>query len=138
MCAENRVDLRGDWGKVRFSVEVADDPAERSRGLMFRETMPRMAGMIFLYENPQPLAFWMRNTLIPLDLIFFDETGTVTHIHPNAVPLDETPIPGGPGLQLGAFEINGGLAKQLGISVGSELRHPGLPQGDAVWPCKDE
>ncbi len=105
---------------------------------MFRESMPRMAGMIFLYENPQPLAFWMRNTLIPLDLLFLDETGTVTHIHANARPLDETPIPGGPGLQVGAFEINGGLAAKLGITVGSQLRHPGLSQEGAVWPCADQ
>jgi uncharacterized protein len=133
-CAESRVDLRGDWGSARFSVEVADEPAERAQGLMNRESLPRSAGMLFLYEAPQRATFWMRNTLIPLDMIFMDETGTVTHIHENAVPLDETTIDGGPGVQA-VLEINGGLSSRLGIDVGSELRHPGLAQDRAAWPC---
>ncbi|MCY4334080.1 MAG: DUF192 domain-containing protein [Litoreibacter sp.] len=136
-CSATHVDLRGGWGKARFKVEIADDAAERAQGLMHRESMPRMSGMLFIYEAPQPLAFWMRNTLIPLDMIFLDETGTVAHIHENAVPLDETPISGGPGPLLSVLEINGGMASRLGISIGSQLRHPGLPQDGAAWPCDD-
>lgn len=135
MCALDRVDLRGEWGQVRFTVEIADDPAERARGLMFREAMPRMSGMLFIYERPEPLAFWMRNTLISLDLLFVDETGTVVTIHENAVPLDETPLSGGPNPLLAVLEINGGMAAQLGVDIGSELRHPQLPQAQAAWPC---
>ncbi|MBT8458843.1 MAG: DUF192 domain-containing protein [Litoreibacter sp.] len=134
MCKQDIVSVRGDWGQAEFRVEVADDATERSRGLMFRESLPRMSGMLFIYERPQSMSFWMRNTLIPLDMIFVDPEGRVRAIHENAVPLDETPIRGGPGL-LGVLEINGGLSRKLGIGVGSELRHPGLPQKEAAWPC---
>jgi uncharacterized protein len=134
-CDPSRVDLRGDWGAARFTVEVADEPAERAQGLMNRESMARSAGMLFLYEAPQRATFWMKNTLIPLDMIFMDETGTVTHIHENAIPLDETTIDGGPGV-LGVLEINGGLSSAIGIDVGSELRHPGLDPALAAWPCE--
>ncbi len=133
-CDAARVDLRGDWGQARFSVEVADTPASRSQGLMNRETLPRSAGMLFVYERPQPVSFWMRNTLIPLDMIFMDETGTVQRIHENAIPLDETGIPGGENIQF-VLEINGGLAGRLGIEEGSVLRHPAI--GDnAAWSCQ--
>jgi uncharacterized protein len=133
-CTDTAVDLRGDWGSARFTVELADDPAERAQGLMNRPSMPRSAGMLFLYERPQRATFWMRNTLIPLDMIFMDETGTVTRVHENAVPLDETTIDGGDGV-LAVLEINGGLARAIGIAEGSELRHPGLDQSIAAWPC---
>jgi uncharacterized membrane protein (UPF0127 family) len=132
-CDPARVDLKGDWGSARFSVEVADDPRERSQGLMNRETMPRSAGMLFVYEQPQRAVFWMKNTLIPLDMIFMDETGTVTRIHENAVPLDLTGIDGGDGMQF-VLEINGGLSGRLGITEGSVLRHPAIGP-DAACTC---
>jgi uncharacterized membrane protein (UPF0127 family) len=134
-CTDAAVDVRGDWGTARFTVELADDPAERAQGLMNRPSMPRSAGMLFLYEAPQRATFWMKNTLIPLDMIFLDETGTVTRIHENAVPLDETMIDGGEGV-LAVLEINGGLASAIGIAEGSQLRHPGLDQSIAAWPCE--
>ncbi len=133
-CSDMRVDLRGDWGQARFTVEVADDPDERARGLMHRESLGASRGMLFLYEAPQRVAFWMRNTLIPLDMIFLDERGVVTRVQENAVPLDETAIDGGPGV-LAVLEINGGLAGRMGIAEGAELRHPGLDQTIAAWPC---
>ncbi len=132
-CSDARVDLRGDWGKARFTVEVADDAKERSQGLMHRESMATGAGMLFVYERPQSVSFWMRNTLIPLDMIFMDVTGVVTRIHENAVPLDETGIPGGDGVQY-VLEINGGLSKRLGIEVGTEVRHPSIAM--AAWGCE--
>jgi uncharacterized membrane protein (UPF0127 family) len=76
----------------------------------------------------------MRNTLIPLDMIFADETGTVTKVHENAVPLDETTIDGGPGVQY-VLEINGGLAAPMGIGPGAEMRHPAIAPDAAAWPC---
>ena len=97
--------------------------------------MPSGQGMLFLYETPQHATFWMKNTLIPLDMIFADPTGTITHIHENAVPLDETTIDGGRGV-LAILEINGGLASQIGISVGDTMRHPGLDPEIAAWPCE--
>ncbi len=133
-CSPDRVDLRGDFGTVRFSVELARTPEEHSRGLMFRESMPRMAGMLFVYPREAPVSFWMRNTLIPLDMIFADDTGTIVRVHANAVPRDETPIPSGEPV-LTVLEINGGLAARLGIDAGDELRSPALPQDLAAWPC---
>lgn len=135
-CAVDRVDLRGDWGQARFSVEVADDASERSQGLMHRESMPRSAGMLFVYEHPQRVAFWMRNTLIPLDMIFLDQTGTVMRVHENAIPLDETAIPGGDNIQY-VLEINGGLTTLFGIEEGTELRHPSIGE-NAAWPCESK
>ena len=134
-CAPDTVELRGPSGMARFTVEVADDGAERARGLMFRESMPRSAGMLFVYPAPQRASFWMKNTLIPLDMIFADETGRVTRVHSNAVPHDTTPIIGGDDVRF-VLEINGGLAKRMGIAAGTELRHPAIPQATAVWPCE--
>lgn len=134
-CAPDRAELRGDWGTAAFRVEVADDAGERARGLMHREQMARAAGMLFIYEAPGRVAFWMRNTLIPLDMVFLGPDGVVRHVHRNAVPLDETPIPGGDGI-LAVLEVNAGVADAFGIDVGTELRHPGLPQELAAWPCE--
>jgi uncharacterized membrane protein (UPF0127 family) len=75
----------------------------------------------------------MENTLIPLDMIFADATGTVTRIHENAVPLDRTPIPGGEDVQF-VLEVNGGMAGRLGLAVGDRLRHPAIGP-DAAEPC---
>jgi len=133
-CTADRVDLRGPWGQAQFAVEIADTPGERARGLMHRETLPRGAGMLFVYERPQPVSFWMRNTLIPLDIIFADASGTVARVHANAVPLDETAIPGGRAIQF-VLEINGGLAAAFGIAPGTELRHPAIGAA-AAWPCE--
>lgn len=133
-CAPGRVDIRGDFGTASFTVEIADDAGERAQGLMNRPSMPTGQGMLFVYERPQPVSFWMRNTLIPLDMVFLDETGRVTRVHENAVPLDETPIPGGGGV-LAVLEINGGLAGQIGIGEGAEMRHPAFDQDEAAWPC---
>jgi uncharacterized membrane protein (UPF0127 family) len=129
--------MRGDFGTVRFRVSVADTPQERAQGLMHVPEMPRMTGMLFVYERPQAVSFWMENTLIPLDMIFADATGTVQRIHANAIPLDRTPIPGGEDIQY-VLEINGGMADQLGLSAGDEMRHPSIGQDLASWPCAAE
>ncbi|MFD0978646.1 DUF192 domain-containing protein [Tropicimonas aquimaris] len=134
-CAEDQIDLRGDWGSARFSVEVADDNEERARGLMFRESLPRSAGMLFIYPQPQHASFWMKNTLIPLDMIFADARGVVTRVHSEAIPGDLTPIDGGRGV-VAVLEINGGLAEALNIAPGTQMRHPALGE-DAAWSCAD-
>jgi uncharacterized membrane protein (UPF0127 family) len=133
-CAQGRVDLRWPGGAESFSVELADDPAERARGLMFRESLDPAAGMLFVYESPRRAQFWMKNTLIPLDMIFADAAGRVTRVHSNAIPGDLTPIDGGEGVVY-VLEINGGLADRLGIVPGAELRHPAIPAATAAWPC---
>jgi uncharacterized membrane protein (UPF0127 family) len=90
--------------------------------------------MLFVYDAPQPVSFWMRNTLIPLDMIFADARGVVQRVHRGAVPLDETPIPGGDAIQY-VLEVNAGVAERFGIEAGSEMRHPAIGPG-AAWPCE--
>jgi uncharacterized protein len=132
-CSPARVDLRWEGGGESFAVELADDGAERSQGLMFRPAMDPGSGMLFVYESPRRAQFWMKNTLIPLDMIFADATGTVTRVHANAVPGDLTPIDGGEGVVY-VLEINGGLAEKLGIVAGAQFRHPAI--SGAAWPCE--
>ena len=110
-CKVDRVDLRGDWGHARFSVELADDPDERSLGLMHRDFLPSGSGMLFAYETPQRVVFWMKNTRVPLDMIFLTPSGRVTKVHENAIPFDETHIDGGEGVKF-VLEINGGPVSQ--------------------------
>ncbi|MBL4917307.1 DUF192 domain-containing protein [Szabonella alba] len=136
-CAPGQVEVRlAGGGSARFSVELADTPQSRAQGLMFRESMPKSRGMLFIYESPQRAVFWMKNTLIPLDMIFADATGLVTHVHSNAVPHDETGIDGGDGV-LAVLEINGGLARRMGIGPGAALRHPAFDPATAAAPCND-
>lgn len=134
-CQPDHVDLRWQGGKARFSVEVADDFEERARGLMFRKNMPRFSGMLFVYPEPAKVAFWMKNTLIPLDMIFLDETGAVAAIHEQAIPGDLTPIPGGENI-LAVLEVNGGLVRKLGIPIGAQMRHSAFAVKKAIWPCQ--
>jgi len=134
VCAEDRVDIRSGGSTASFSVEVADTPEARAQGLMNRPEMPAFSGMLFVYERPQPVSFWMKNTLIPLDMLFADETGTVQRIHAEATPLSTESIPGGQGIKL-VLEINGGMAETLGLTPGAELRHPAIAQDVAAWPC---
>lgn len=133
-CAPDVVELKGPRGTARFAVELADTDAERARGLMFREKLASSAGMLFVYDRPGRAAFWMKNTLIPLDMIFAGPTGTVLRVHENAVPHDETPIDGGEGV-LAVLEINGGLARRLGIGPGTVMRHPAFAAGPPALPC---
>lgn len=133
-CRDDQVMLRGDWGEAQFAVEVADDDEERARGLMHRESMPRSSGMLFVYPGPQAVGFWMKNTLIPLDMLFADKTGTVRYVHRNAEPLSERAIFGGNNIQY-VLEINAGLTEQLGLKKGTEMRHPSMDANMAAWPC---
>lgn len=126
---------------LSFEVEIADTEAARARGLMYRRELPAGQGMLFIYDTPRPVSFWMRNTLIPLDLIFMDARGEIRHIHRNAIPLDETPIPGAaPGDpdrdRLMILEIAGGEAARLGLAPGQAMAHPRLDQRIARQPCR--
>ncbi len=133
ICQSETVAIKGDWGKAEFRVDLADTNATRARGLMFVEQMATDKGMLFLYDAPQHATFWMRNTLIPLDMIFTAPDGTVARVHHNAIPKDESVIDGGPDV-LAVLEISGGLAAQFGIEAGDVLQHPFFGP-DAAWPC---
>lgn len=136
-CDEGRVELRGDWGSARFRVDIADTPESRAQGLMFVEEMPRMAGMFFVFPDERIRTFWMRNTLISLDIIYFDATGAWVSAQENAVPMDETTLPSdGPAQYV--LEVNAGLVEQFGMGEGTEIRHPAIDQDRAAWPCAVE
>lgn len=115
-------------GRARFQVEIAATQAEQARGLMFRKALAPDRGMLFTYKRPQPAAYWMKNTLIPLDIIFIQPDGRILSIVRNARPHDETPLPSG-GLVLGVLEIAGGRAAQLGILPGDRVLHRIFPKG---------
>lgn len=110
-------------GPVRFTMEVAPDEASREHGLMFRRAMADDHGMIFDFHTPQTVAFWMKNTLIPLDMLFVGADGRIVNIGAMAKPHDETPVPSAGPIRA-VIEINGGLAERLGIKPGDRVRDP--------------
>ena len=108
-----------------FQVEIADEPQERSRGLMFRREMAKDHGMLFDYGEERPASFWMRNTYIPLDMLFVKADGTVESIAERTTPLSELSVKSqGPVRYV--LEINGGLSDELGIEPGDKLSGPAL------------
>ena len=109
--------------EVKFDVELALNDAERSRGLMYREKLGPYEGMLFDFYQDAPVSFWMKNTLIPLDMLFIASDGTIRHIHPNATPLSTESIPSQFPVRA-VLEINGGSARLLGIKPGDKVRHP--------------
>jgi hypothetical protein len=117
------VDIVTQGGRVvRLNVEIADTDATRQLGLMFRKSLAPDAGMLFDFKTPQEVSFWMKNTLIPLDMLFIDKDGWIINIAAQARPHDETPIPSG-GAILGVIEIGGGRAAALGVHPGDRVRH---------------
>ena len=110
-------------GTHDFQVEIARDEASRARGLMDRRFMPADHGMLFEFEREAPEAFWMKDTYIPLDMIFISRAGVVTNIVANAEPLSERAIPSGPPC-MAVLELNGGAAARIGLKVGDRVRHP--------------
>jgi len=110
-------------GAHDFQVEIAKDDASRARGLMDRRFMPADHGMLFEFDREAPQSFWMKDTYIPLDMIFISRTGIVTNIVANAEPLSERAIPSGPAC-MAVLELNGGAAAKIGLKVGDKVRHP--------------
>lgn len=111
---------------VAFKVELADEVEEQRIGLMHRPSLPDMTGMVFTYPEPVSTAFWMKNTFIPLDMIWIDETGTIVGITRDVRPLSLTPRPS-PSPVVAVLEIEGGTSDRLGIKVGDTiLQVPGL------------
>jgi len=115
-------------GRPRFQVEIAATRAQQERGLMFRKSLAHDRGMLFTYAKPQRVAYWMKNTLIPLDIIYIAADGRILSIARNARPHDETPLASG-GPVLGVLELAGGRAAQLGILPGDRVLHRIFPKG---------
>ena len=106
---------------VRIDIEIADNPDKRAIGLMFRSSLPYNAGMLFIYEKPQPLFFWMKNTYIPLDIIFANENMQIVTIHKNTKPLSEKLIPSYRD-SVYVVEVNAGFCDNYSIKVGDYFR----------------
>ena len=118
-----RLTLVTSTGSHPFMVEVMRTESQHERGLMFRRFLPSDRGMLFDFKREQPVAFWMKNTYLPLDMIFIAKTGKVVGIVANAEPLSERLIPSGAPV-LGVLEVNAGTAASLGLKVGDEVHHP--------------
>jgi uncharacterized membrane protein (UPF0127 family) len=114
--------IRSATGKHRFTVEIAATPDQQERGLMFRRSLAPDAGMIFPYAPAQDVAFWMKNTLIPLDMIFIRADGRIARIA-NAEPMSLEPVPSGEPV-VAVLEIAGGRAAELGIKAGDRVEWP--------------
>lgn len=109
-------------GDYPFTIEIAQTDQERSRGLMFRQSLAPDAGMLFDFFTEQPVAFWMQNTLIPLDMVFIGADGIIKSIHVNARPMDTTSIPSGASVRF-VLEIPGGRASEIGLKAGDRFEN---------------
>src|SRR6266550_9567630 len=105
-----------------FAVEMASTPEEQAKGLMFRRQLPEGQGMLFDFHQEQPTSFWMKNTYIPLDMIFIRGDGRILRIAENTVPLSEALVPSG-GPVRAVLEVIAGTAKKLGIAPGDRVAH---------------
>ncbi len=108
--------------EYRFWVEIADTPEDRERGLMFRYELAADAGMLFLFDETAEVAFWMRNTYIPLDLLFIAEDGSIVNIAERVVPRSLTLLPSA-GPVRSVLEVRGGTVARLGIRPGDQILH---------------
>jgi uncharacterized membrane protein (UPF0127 family) len=103
-----------------FVVEVARTPEEQARGLMERQSLAPDRGMLFPYQTPQAVAFWMKNTLIPLDMVFIAPGGRILRIEANTVPLSLEPVGSGEAVEA-VLELAGGRSAELGIAAGDRV-----------------
>ena len=123
--ARESLTISTDAGEQTFSVEIADDPRERARGLMFRRSMGADEGMLFDFGAEEPASFWMRNTYIPLDMIFINDDGSIDSIAERTTPLSEKSVPSKGPVRF-VLEINSGLSDRLGIEEGDQVGGPAI------------
>ncbi len=125
----DRVVLRTSAGQEHtFDVELAVTPQQQAQGLMYRPNLAREAGMLFIYRPARRVKMWMRNTAIPLDMLFIAEDGEVVRIAERTVPFSLTTISSGMPVR-GVLEINGGTAARLGIGLGDRVMYPAFDSG---------
>ncbi len=110
-------------GEKKIDIEVADNDADKAMGLMFRTTLADTAGMLFPYTPPQEIGMWMKNTYIPLDMVFIRADGIVHRIEVRTTPLSEAVISSG-GIVSAVLELAGGAAERLGLRAGDRIVHP--------------
>jgi uncharacterized membrane protein (UPF0127 family) len=118
--AELPLTIHSQNGDHHFTVEIAATPDEQERGLMFRRSVAGDRGMIFPYAPPQQVSFWMKNTLIPLDMVFIRPDGRIARIAANTAPMSLDPVPSGD-IVAAVLELRGGRAAELGIRPGDQV-----------------
>ncbi|KAF0186201.1 MAG: hypothetical protein FD163_869 [Hyphomonadaceae bacterium] len=121
--AKSRLTIATPNGVRTFTVELANTANSREIGMMWRAHVGRGEGMLFQFPTAQRMSFWMKNTMIPLDIIYIRANGTISQINRNAVPFSLTPIPGREPC-IAVLEIGGGEAARQGLAVGQVIRHP--------------
>lgn len=117
--------LNTDTGPHSFNIEIAKTPSEKILGLMYRRSLPADAGMLFLYDRPQPVTFWMRNTYIPLDMVFIGADGRVQRIESHTEPFSLAVIPSDGEVEA-VLELNAGTADAIGLKVGDKVDYQAL------------
>jgi uncharacterized protein len=115
-----RLEIRSGRKTHRFVVEIAGTPEQQAQGLMFRQSLAPDRGMLFPSDPPRPVSFWMKNTLIPLDMVFIRPDGSIARIAGSTVPLSLDPVPSLEPVSA-VLEIAGGRAKELGIRAGDKV-----------------
>lgn len=119
---------KSDGTEPAFEVELAVSPQQQAQGLMYRPSLAADAGMLFIYRPAREVSMWMKNTMIPLDMLFIAEDGEIVKIVERAVPFSLTPIPSDRRVRA-VLEINGGMVNRLGIRPGDRVVHPAFEAG---------
>jgi uncharacterized protein len=117
------LEIASKTGVHSFTVEVVANDEERARGLMYRREVPEGHGMLFDFKSEQPVSFWMKNTYVPLDMIFIRADGRILRIAENTKPMSEDLVPSG-GPVLAVLEVVAGTAKKFGIQAGDTVSYP--------------
>ena len=116
----------GKKGKLEYTVWLANTPQRMAQGLMFVRSLPAMRGMLFVHPEPRPISMWMKNTFIPLDMVFIDSHGRIQQIieqtQPHSLDLIKSSAPA-----LAVLEVAGGESRRLGLHTGQQVTHPALP-----------
>jgi uncharacterized membrane protein (UPF0127 family) len=119
----SRLEIQSSAVKNRFFIEIAETSLQRAQGLQYRKTMAPDHGMLFNFKKPVPVSMWMKNTYIPLDILFISEQGRIISIAHNTVPLSFTHI-NSVGPVKGVLELSAGTSNRLKIKVGDMVFHP--------------
>ena len=132
-CSTGRLEIRTESTKSTINVELATTSLAKQIGLMYRDNLAINSGMLFVYDSPKNVKFWMKNTSIPLDIAFADESGVVRKIIYNTEPFSLKLIEGGNEIKY-VLEVNAGFAKQINLFEGSEFRSAVIGP-TAAWAC---
>ena len=132
-CEPGFLKIKFNETQSQIKVEVADTFENRKKGLMFRKSLDDGSGMLFVYESPRVVNFWMKNTQLSLDIAFVDTSGIVKRVVQNTVPFSLDLIPGGKNIQY-VIEVNAGSSKEINLLEGSQIQHQKLGEA-AIWQC---